>query len=209
MLHGVGVGQLNVENHLKQKWRDLELAWSNRGTDIYGKTMATRLHDYTGTAEHTLESFSKYLAMAVHTEQLRHLLGQDDDTKVMCDKLFHLLRPLTAYMRLDVGTDGQCKDVAKIPDIVLTEKGVVPFRRNGPVDVTGLYGREDCVLVAINGACGYIVLTRDDLSAIQPLFASGGLSLYDDRLRDIVNKTPFKMERRKKLSGNYKVFLET
>ena len=127
----------------------------------------------------------------------------------MCDKLFHLLRPLTAYMRLDVGTDGQCKDVAKIPDIVLTEKGVVPFRRNGPVDVTGLYGREDCVLVAINGACGYIVLTRDDLSAIQPLFASGGLSLYDDRLRDIVNKTPFKMERRKKLSGNYKVFLET
>ena len=66
MLHGVGVGRLNVENHLKQKWRDLELAWSNRGTDIYGKTMATRLHDYTGTAEHTLESFSKYLAMAVH-----------------------------------------------------------------------------------------------------------------------------------------------
>jgi hypothetical protein len=33
--------------------------------------------------------------------------------------------------------------------------------------------------------------------------------VYDDRLRDIVNKTPFKMERRKKLSGNYKVFLET
>ena len=34
----------------------------------------------------------------------------------------------------------------------------------------------------------------------------GGLSLYDDRLRDIVNKTPFTMERRKKLSGSYKVF---
>eukprot|EP01044_Picomonas_judraskeda_P022160 COSAG03_NODE_5431_length_1251_cov_1.647569_2_plen_161_part_00 len=70
-------------------------------------------------------------------------------------------------------------------------------------------GRDDCVLVAINGACGYIVLTREQLTAIQPLFKSGGLSLYDDRLRDIVNKTPFKMERRKKLFGSYKVFLET
>jgi hypothetical protein len=79
-------------------------------------------------------------------------------------------------MRLD--SNGQCKDVTKIPDVVLTEKGVVPFRRNGPVDVTGNYGREDCVLVAINGACGYTLLTRDQLSAIQPLatvvFTDGG-----------------------------------
>ena len=53
------------------------------------------------------------------------------------------------------------------------------------------------------------MLTRVQLTAIQPLFASGGLSLYDDRLRDIVNKTPFKMERRTKLFNSYKVFLET
>ena len=93
--------------------------------------------------------------------------------------------------------------------VILTKKGVFPYRRNGPVDVTGDYGREDCVIVAINGACGYPLLTRDQLTTIQPLFASGGLSLYDDRLRDIVNKTPFTMERRKKLSGSYKVFLKT
>ena len=58
------------------------------------------------------------------------------------------------------------------------------------MDVTGNYGREDCVLVAINGACGYTLLTRDQLAVIQPLFASGGLSLYDERLRDIVNMNP-------------------
>ena len=212
MLYEVGVGALDVEKYLKQKWRDLESAWTKCGTDRYGNTLATRLYAYTGTPKHTLDSFSKYLAMAVHTKDLWRLLQvkrQDDDTKVMCDTLFHLLRPTPGFMRLNVGSDGQCEDVAKIPNVVLTEKGVVPFRRNGPVDVTGLYGREDCVLVAINGACGYPLLTRDDLSAIEPLFKSGGLSLYDDRLRDIVNKTPFTMQRRKKLSGNYQVFVET
>lgn len=37
----------------------------------------------------------------------------------------------------------------------------------------------------------------------------GGLSLYDDQLRDIVNKTAFVLQRRTKLTGSYKVFLET
>jgi hypothetical protein len=41
------------------------------------------------------------------------------------------------------------------------------------------------------------------------VFITGGLSLYDDQLRDIVNKTAFVLQRRTKLTGSYKVFLET
>lgn len=50
-----------------------------------------------------------------------------------------------------------------------------PF--NGPIDVFGDYGKLDCVLVALNGAFGGVYLTRADLVEIQPLFATGGLSI--------------------------------
>ena len=101
-------------------------------------------------------------------------------------------------MRLNVATDGTCKDIPDIPVKVLTAKGMQPHRHNGPIDVRGDYGKLDCVLVALNGAFGAVYLTRADLVAIQPLFATGGLSLdpsIDQQVRDIVgSRTPFTVE---------------
>ncbi len=70
------------------------------------------------------------------------------DTHVKSKSQFELIEfasitNYTGYMRLD--SNGQCKDVAKIPVVVLTEKGVVPFRRNGPVVVSPIYRDFDTV----------------------------------------------------------------
>ena len=90
-----------------------------------------------------------------------------EGTKAQCDAAYKMITPAPGYMRLSVDSNGQCKDIQTIDVEILTKKGVFPLRRNGPVDVTGDYGREDCVLVAINGACGYPLLTRDQLATIQ------------------------------------------
>ena len=204
---GLESEQTAAERYVQRKWKTVENEWSNKGTDIYDRTMSYRLLMLTGSFARDCDSFAKWLALAIHRDD--QSLRSFDETKAKCDGAYKLLLPQTSFMRLNVDSNGQCKDVENIPILIVTKKGTEPHRRNGPVDVLGDYGRDDCVLVAINGACGYTVLTREQLTAIQSLFASGGLSLYDDRLRDIVNKTPFKMERRTKLFNSYKVFLET
>ena len=66
-------------------------------------------------------------------------------------------------MRLSVDSDGQCKDIQTIDVVILTKKGVFPYRRNGPVDVTGDYGREDCVRIV--GHCHVVRRTERDRPA--------------------------------------------
>ena len=79
--------------------------------------------------------------------------------------------------------------------------------------IFGDYGKLDCVLVALNGAFGGVYLTRADLVDIQPLYATGGLSIdprEDQTLRDLIaKKTPFTIETRTELRNNFKVFLPT
>jgi hypothetical protein len=199
--------QISIANYFRQKWKVVENKWSNKGTDKYGRSMDYRLKQLTGTSARDCDSFAKWLALAIYRDD--QSLSSFNGTKAKCDGAYELLLPQTGFFRVDTDFNGHCEYIENIPILILTKKGIEPHRRNGPVDVLGDYGRDDCVLVAINGACGYTVLTREQLAAIQPLFASGGLSLYDDCLRDIVNKTAFKMERRTKLFNSYKVFLET
>jgi hypothetical protein len=128
----------------------------------------------------------------VHSGKLYKTLSIPNwsDKSSQIETVFKRLLPKTdGYMRLDVAKDGTCKDIAEIPIQILNTKDMQPFRRNGPIDIFGDYGKLDCVLVALNGAFGGVYLTRADLVDIQPLFATGGLSIdprEDQTLRDLI-----------------------
>eukprot|EP01046_Picozoa_sp_COSAG06_P008433 COSAG06_NODE_427_length_15900_cov_371.736519_5_plen_64_part_00 len=53
-----------------------------------------------------------WLALAVHNHDTA--LSSWTTTKEKCDAAYKMIRPATAYMRLSVDANGQCKDVAKI-----------------------------------------------------------------------------------------------
>jgi hypothetical protein len=209
---GLAADVHDVQQYLAQKWDELESRWSNiGGTDAKDETIHSRLEILTGGGTEDKESFAKWLALSLHSGHLREKLGVPSwvHAKDLCNRAFTALKPKTRFMRLTVGQDGRCKDIPSIPTVTLTEKGIKPWRRNGPIDVTGVYGRDDCVLVALNGAFGAVHLTRADLAAFQPLFTTGGLSLKDKQLREVVDRSPFRVEYRKKLSNSYEVFLKT
>ena len=113
-------------------------------------------------------------------------------------------------MRLYVEPNGQCNDIEDLPMITLVRFGTLPHRRNGPVDVHGSYGPDDCTIVAINGAVGHAFLSRALLVEHDPLYAEGGIVLWDEQLRAIVNsKSPYDLQPRVGLANSYAVFAKT
>ena len=162
-----------------------------------------------------------FIIWLAHAAACRRVSGiYYDDAHTVLTTVFNLLgRTHASFMRLTIGRGGDCTDIAELPMTIITRPGkciapwprstgLEPWRRNGPVDVPTPYGREDCVLVAMNGAFGDVYLTR------------GWLSVYDKRLRQgpidlqavchVVNrcKTPFVLNCIRALA-NYDVFLRT
>jgi hypothetical protein len=141
--------------------------------------------------------------------------GDDADenarqVKAFVTKSFKDIWPAPEYMRLYVQPNGQCEDIEELPMIALVRFGTLPHRRNGPVDVHGSYGPDDCTIVAINGAVGHAFLSRALLVEQDPLYAEGGIVLWDEQLRAIINsKSPYDLQPRVGLANSYAVFAKT
>jgi hypothetical protein len=141
--------------------------------------------------------------------------GDDADAnarqvKAFVTKSFKEIWPAPEYMRLYVEPNGQCNDIEDLPMITLVRFGTLPHRRNGPVDVHGSYGPDDCTIVAINGAVGHAFLSRALLVEHDPLYAEGGIVLWDEQLRAIINsKSPYDLQPRVGLANSYAVFAKT
>jgi hypothetical protein len=129
---------------------------------------------------------------------------------VVAEAFAALGRTKGSFMRLTVGRAGHCKDVIDLPETAIPPGGIVPWRRNGPVDVATPHGRDNCVLVAMNGAFGGVYLDRGKLSQFDDSLQQGPIDLQ--AVCEVVNmcKTPFVLEYSTALSkGGYDIFLRT
>jgi hypothetical protein len=129
---------------------------------------------------------------------------------VVAEAFAALGRTKGGFMRLTVGRGGHCKDVIDLPKAAIPPGGIVPWRRNGPVDVATPYGRDNCVLVAANGAFGGVYLDRGKLSQFDDSLHQGPIAL--PAVCEVINrcKTPFVLEYSTALSkGGYDIFLRT
>ena len=63
--------------------------------------MKDRLSVLTGSPDHNCDSFAKWLALAIHSND--STLSDWAGTKAKCDGAYALIRPRTGFMRLCVG----------------------------------------------------------------------------------------------------------
>ena len=113
------------------------------------------------------------------------------------------------YFRLDV-VDGAPTNWR----IVVLKKAQVPageglpyLRHNGPIE-TGLaswYRYDDCLLIALNNACGGMYLTRRQMAEIDSRFAKGHISL--NAIAGVGDQhTPFNLQLQRGLQRSFEVF---
>ena len=86
-------------------------------------------------------------------------------------------------------------------------EGLPYLRHNGPIE-TGLasqYRYDDCLLIALNNACGRMYLTRQQMAEIDSRFAKGHISLK--AIAGVVDQhTPFNLQLQRGLQRSFEVF---